>query len=451
MRSKNIEVFLVLAKRARSLEKSKRLYERAIEFVTGGVHSGFRYQEPYPRYFARAKGPYLWDVDGNKYVDCLVSMGACILGHADPIVLQHVKKQLGAGLVVGLETELSIDAAELLSSIVPSAEIVKFSNTGTEAVMHAIQIARGCSGKNKIAKLEGGYNGWYDYALVSTHPTLEDAGPESAPISVPGSAGLAKDAATETIMIPFNNIDDSSRIIREHKDELAAVILEPVMFNVGCVTPKNDYLKAVRQLTEELGIILIFDEVISGFRLAPGGAQEYYGVTPDISTFGKAIANGFPLAAVTGKKEYMNVTDPKTGRVSFSGTYNANQISLAASYATLSRLKTGRVQKQLHQASKWLVKAFDDIAQDVGIEAKLVALAGKFQVYFMHEQPVDYRTAIKTDGQKYSAYQRAVVESGVLMHQSPTMHHGISAAHTKEDLKTIIGAIETGLKKAKDA
>jgi glutamate-1-semialdehyde 2,1-aminomutase len=229
-------------------------------------------------------------------------MGACILGHADPTVLQDVKKELGAGLVVGLETELSIDAAKLPSRIVTSVEIVKFSNTCTEAVMRAIQIARGYSSKNKIAKFEGGYNRWYDYAQVSTHHRLEDAGPASTPVSMLGSAGSAKDAATETIVIPFNNIDHSSRIIREHKDELAAVILEPVMFNVGCVTPKNDYLKAIRELTEELGMILIFDEVISGFRLAPGGAQEYYGVTPDISTFRKAIANGFPLAAVVGKK-----------------------------------------------------------------------------------------------------------------------------------------------------
>lgn len=237
---------------------------------------------------------------------------------------------------------------------------------------------------------------------------------------------------------------------REHKEELAAVILEPVMFNVGCITPKNDYLKAVRELTAELGIILIFDEVISGFRLAPGGAQEYYGVIPDISTFGKAIANGFPLAAVVGKKEFMNVTDPKTGNVTFAGTYNANQISLAASYATLKQLKTGRVQKQLHQGSEWLAKEFDDIAHEMGVEARLLALGGKFQVYFMHDEPVDYRTAIKTDPRKYSAYQRAVVDSGVLMHQSSTMHHGISAAHKKKDLKTILTAMKNGLRKAKE-
>jgi glutamate-1-semialdehyde 2,1-aminomutase len=378
-------------------------------------------------------------------------MGACILGHADSRVLQAVKKQIDAGLTVGLETELSIEAAKLLNEMVPSAEIVKFSNTGTEAVMHAIQIARGYSGKNKIAKLEGGYNGWYDYALISTHPKLEDAGPANNPVAVVGSAGLSTDAVQETVVLPFNDFDSTSRIIREHKDQLAAVILEPVMFNIGCVEPRGDYLKAVRELTQELGIILIFDEVISGFRMAPGGAQEYYGVTPDMSTFGKAIANGFPLSAVVGKREFMNVTDPKTGKVSFAGTYNANQLGLAASHATLSQLKTGRIQKQLHKASQWLIKEFENAAVEVGIEARLQSIAGKFQVYFTSKEPVDYRTAITTDSKKYGAYHREVVESSVLMHPGPTIHHGISAAHTKKDLQTIMAAIRKGLNKAKEA
>jgi glutamate-1-semialdehyde 2,1-aminomutase len=432
------------------LTKSKRLYDSAIEIVTGGVHSGFRYQEPYPRYFARARGPYLWDVDGNKYVDCLVNMGACILGHSDPKVTQAVKKQLDAGLTVGLETEMSIKAARLIHEMVPSAEVVKFANTGTEAVMHAIQIARGYSGKNKIAKLEGGYNGWYDYMLVSTHPSLEEAGPASGPIPRLGSAGLSRDAATETIILPFNNVSDSLRIIREHKDELAAVILEPVMYNVGCVPPKDDYLKAIREITQELGLILIFDEVISGFRLAPGGAQEYYRVTPDLSTFGKAIANGFPLAAVVGKHEFMDVTDPKTGRVSFAGTYNGNQISLAASFASLTQLKSGRVQKKLQSATEWMKKEFIRVTDEVGIEARLMALAGKFQVYFMKEEPVNYRTAVKTDSSKYAAYYKVAIESGVFIHQSATMHHGISYAHSQKQLQTIVDAMRKGLQRARE-
>jgi len=437
--------------KSRQLVKSKKLYESALDVVTGGVHSGFRFQDPYPRYFARAEGPYLWDVDGNRYVDCLVNMGACILGHGDPKVVHAVKTQLDTGLTVGLETEMSIKSAKIMHDIIPSAEVVKFANTGTEAVMHAIHIARGYSGKEKIAKLEGGYNGWYDYMLVSTHPRLEEAGPANNPISVPGSAGLAKEVSTQTILLPFNNVSDSLRIIREHKNELAAVILEPVMYNIGCVPPREDYLKAIREISQELGIILIFDEVISGFRLAPGGAQEYFGVIPDLSTFGKAIANGFPLAAVTGKHEFMDTTDPKSGKVSFAGTYNGNQISLAASYATLNQLRTGQVQKKLQSATVWMKKEFSNLVEEIGIEAKLMALAGKFQVYFMNEEPTDYRTAIRTNASKYAAYYKAAVESGILIHQTATMHHGLSKAHEKEQLQTIMNAIRQGLVSAKNA
>ena len=172
-----------------------KLYTIALEVTTGGVHSGVRYQEPHPRYFSKGKGPYVWDVDGNKYVDCIVNMGACVLGHANPKVMQAVRKQLNTGLTVGLETELSIKAAQLLKSMVPCADVVKFSNTGTEAVMHAVQIARGYTGKNRIAKLEGGYNGWYDYVLLSTHPKLDEIGPASDPIPVPASGGLTKNSS----------------------------------------------------------------------------------------------------------------------------------------------------------------------------------------------------------------------------------------------------------------
>jgi glutamate-1-semialdehyde 2,1-aminomutase len=259
---------------------------------------------------------------------------------------------------------------------------------------------------------------------------------------------LARDATRETIVIPFNDIENSARIIREHKNELAALIMEPVMFNAGCVTPRDDYLKAVRELTQELGIVLIFDEVITGFHLAPGGAQEYYGVTPDITTFGKAIANGFPLAAVVGKREFMNVTDPKSGTVTFSGTYNANQMSIAACSATLKQLKTGRVQKHLHESAKWLMREFDTAAADLKIDAILRAIGGKFQVYFTRHEPKDYRTAVSVDREKYRVFQREVVDSGVIMHPSITMHHAITYAHSRSDLRSIIEAMEKGLKKA---
>ncbi len=439
---------MLMARKLNS-KASRKIYERAAKYVTGGVHSSFRFQEPYPRYFARAKGPYVWDVDGNRFIDCIVNMGACILGHSNPKVLRSVRSQLNSGLTSGLETELGYKTAKLLSAMVPSAEVVKFSSTGTEAVMHAIQIARGYSGRNKIAKIEGGYSGWYDYALVSTHPRMEAAGPAQNPTAVPGSAGLAEDVPSQSVIIPFNDVENTTRIIREHKDELAAVIIEPVMFNIGCVEPKQGYLQAVRELTEELGIILIFDEVLSGFRLAPGGAQEYYGVTPDISTFGKAIANGFPFSAVVGRQEVMAVTDPQAGKVSYAGTYNANQIGLAASYATLSELKSGRIQRRLNEKSRWLVKEFDAAASSIGVEAICRSIAGMFQVYFTKIEPVDYRTASRTDPRKYRLFHREMIKSGVLMHSSASAHHGIAAAHSEKDLRQIMKGMESAIMKAR--
>ncbi|MGA3405144.1 MAG: aspartate aminotransferase family protein [Candidatus Bathyarchaeia archaeon] len=432
----------------RKLTKSEKLYRRAEQIITGGVHSNYRYSTPHPRYYVRAKGPYVWDVDGNKYIDCICNMGACILGHAHPKVMDAVKRQLTSGLTNGLETELSVEVARLLNEMVPSAEVIKFSNTGTEAVMHAIQIARAYTRKDRIAKLEGGYDGWYDYVLMSTHPRLEEAGSANQPNTVPGTSGLAE-SARGTVILPFNNIKDTVRIIRENKDDLAAVVMEPVMFNVGCVTPDPQYLKAVREVTEDLGIILVFDEVITGFRMAPGGAQEYYGVIPDMSTFAKAIANGFPLAAVVGKREIMQTTDPKTGNVMFYGTYNAHQAALAAAYATLRELKTGRVQKHLHEASKWLVKEVEELSADLGVKAIMQSIAGKFQVYFTSNAPVDYRSAMLTDQKKYGAYHVAALECDVLMHSSPTGHQGLTSAHSKDTLLLISRAIERGLESAK--
>ncbi|NIM44894.1 MAG: aminotransferase class III-fold pyridoxal phosphate-dependent enzyme [Nitrososphaeria archaeon] len=430
-------------------DKSREIFNSAKSFITGGVHSGFRYRTPHPIYFSRGKGSKVWDIDGNEYIDCLLNMGACILGHNFEKVNEAVKKQLNRGLTVGLETDLSIEVAKRLSKMIPSAEIVKISNTGTEAVMHAIQIARGYTKRNKIIKLEGGYNGWYDYVLVSSHPRLEDAGPKESPNTVPDSGGLAREVVKNTLVIPFNDIDAAERIISKNSDEVAALVMEPIMFNVGCVCPKQGYLKAIRDLTEDHEIVLVFDEVISGFRMAPGGAQQYYNVTPDITTLGKAIANGFPLSAVVGREEFMDVTDPESGSVAFAGTYNANQISMAASKATLEELSDGRVQRRLHQLSERLKQEFEAEAEALGLQARLQGTAGKFQVYFTNQDVIDYRSAVACDKKKYLTFQGKVFESGVLMWPSYMLHHGLSAAHTDQDMNFILYNLVAGLKEVK--
>ena len=438
----------------RELTHSKELYESARRVITGGVHSGVRFQEPHPIYFKRAKGSRVWDIDENEYIDCIVNMGACVLGHGDPKVLEAVTAQLSTGLTAGLESELSVRAAERISQIVPSAEIVKFSNTGTEAVMHAIQIARGFTGKNRIIKIEGGYDGWYDFTLVSVHPKSEESGPADAPVAVSGSRGISTSAAKETIVIPYNNLDAAETIVKRFTKEAAGLVVEPVAFNMGCVLPKEGYLKGLREITERHDVLLIFDEVITGFRLAPGGAQSYYKVTPDISVFGKAIANGFPVSAVVGKKEVMEITDPKKGKVPFMGTYNASQTSLAACDASVRQLADGEVQSHLHRASETLVKGFNEIAGAVGVAARMQGIGGKFQVYFTNHEATDYRTAASSDEKKYAVFQKAMMNRGIYFYHGtsfPThlFHHGVSYAHSDEDLKAVLNAIEESLKEVK--
>jgi glutamate-1-semialdehyde 2,1-aminomutase len=281
-------------------EQSKVLFDTAKKLTPGGIHSNVRWIEPHPMYFSRAEGCRIWDVDGNEYLDCVVNFGALILGHKDPDIIQAVKEQLDTGLTAGLESELSIETAKKATRIIPCAEMVRFSNSGTEAVMHAIQIARGYTGKERVLKAEGNYHGWYDYIFCSNRYSFQNW---QLPKAFPSSQGLCADMADKTLVVPWNDIDKMKEVIEQYKEEIAAVIIEPVAHNIGCALPKEGYLEGVRELTEKNNILLIFDEVITGFRAAPGGAQEYFGVTPDLATFGKALANGFPISLVAGKKK----------------------------------------------------------------------------------------------------------------------------------------------------
>lgn len=423
-------------------QRSREICLKARAFITGGVHSGFRYREPHPIYFQKAEGSKVFDADGKEYIDCLVNMGACILGHKHPKVVDAVRQELETGLTVGLESELSVEVAELLREMIPSAEAVKFSNTGTEAVMHAIQIARGYTGKGIIVKVEGCYNGWYDDVAVNYHP------PATATRShypIPESAGLAPGLKDRVRIVPYNDIQALERLVRRECG-IAALIIEPVMFNSGCVLPKPGYLKAIREVTIENEIVLIFDEVLTGFRLAPGGAQQYYNVKPDLSVFAKAIANGLPISAVVGVEDVMKVTEPKTGKVAYSGTYNANQLSLAAAKATLNELKDGKIQEKIHKAGKFIEDIFSRLAEEMDVAAQMPSIGGKFQPLFTKEDIVDYRSAATSDPNMYKVFYEQMLSEGILFGPFNLGHHGISAAHSPEDLNKIAKAFEKGLR-----
>jgi glutamate-1-semialdehyde 2,1-aminomutase len=438
----------MMSTRARRTDRSKSFYQEIDSIVPGGTHSNIRFFDPHPLWFARGKGSRLWDVNGNEYIDCVINMSGLILGHGDERVTKAVNEQLETGLTCGVETELNIRAAEKINEMVPCAESVKFSNSGTEAVMKAMMIARGYTGRQKIVKLEGGYNGWHDSAAISHKPNLRKAGPRSRPRGVPENLGLLKTATRSTIVMPFNDLESAEKIIKKNRRELAAVIIEPIMFNVGCACPEQGYLKGLKEITNDNDVLLIFDEIISGFRVAPGGAQEYYGITPDMATFAKAIANGFPMSAVAGRRDVMRVTEPG-GKVGWAGVYNSSQVCVAASLATLEVLKNGEIQRKLNDQSADLEKKFDGLAEELGISARLQALGGQFQVYFTDEEVRDYRSAAKADYERFKVFQAEMLREGVYALPITLFHHGLVAAHSQEDLVRILAAMRRGLQRVK--
>ncbi|MEM2364793.1 MAG: aspartate aminotransferase family protein [Candidatus Bathyarchaeia archaeon] len=433
-----------------NLSKSRELFEKIEKIVPGGIHSNIRYLSNLQQniFFSRGSGSRLWDVDGNEYIDCVVNMGALILGHGHPKVSEAVKLQVDTGLVGSLETELSVKVAEELTRMIPCAEALKFSNTGTEAVMKAIFLARAYTGKGKIIKMEGSYHGHYDSVLFSYHPDLKSAGPESNPNPVSESKGLMRGAQENIVIVPYNNAEAAEKAIKKYRGEIAAIVVEPVMFNSGCILPKDGYLNALRDICDENDILLIFDEVITGFRSAPGGAQEYYGVKPDLAIFGKAIANGYPLSAIAGRGDIIELSKPGKG-VFYAGTFNGHLISLAAASAVLELTKDGGIQKGLHEKSGELSKRAEEIAAELKMDAKLYGFAGQFQIYFTREDVWDYRSAARSDKEAYGRFQRAMLERGVFLLPSYLFHHGVTAAHTKEDIELILKAMEESMREVK--
>jgi glutamate-1-semialdehyde 2,1-aminomutase len=375
-------------------------------------------------------------------------MAALILGHGDERVTQAVKDQIDRGLTCGVETELNIRVAKRLNDMIPCAESVKFSNTGTEAVMKAIMIARGYSGRQAIIKIEGGYNGWEDTVAVSFNPDLKRAGPKKAPRAVLENKGILRKAASSTIVMPYNDLEAAGRLVKKNRKNLAAVLIEPVAFNMGCVRPQKDYLKGLREITKRHDILLIFDEIISGFRVAPGGAQEYYGVTPDLATFAKAIANGYPMSAVAGRADVMDVTRPRK-EVGWAGVYNGSQVSMAASLATLEAIRNGEIQKKLNDECVELEKRFAQMAKEEGVTARLQGLGGQFQVYFTDEPVIDYRSACKVDQGKFGVFREHMLGEGIFMLPGRFFHHGLTAAHSEHDLDQIVSAMRGGLQQVR--
>lgn len=416
-------------------DKSKKLYNEAVKYLPGGVNSPVRAYKPYPFFAEKAKGSKIYDVDGNEYIDYCLGYGPIVFGHANNKIIEESIKQLQLGTDYGVPSEKEVLLAKEVIDRVPCAEMVRFTNSGTEATMSAIRLARGITGKNKIIKFEGAYHGAHDAVLVKSG---------SGAAGKPDSPGVPEDATKNTILVPFNDEETLTRVISENKDEIACIIAEPVMGNIGCVPPKEGYLKFLREITENNGIILIIDEVITGFRLTKGGAQEYYDITPDLATFGKIVGGGFPIGAIAGKKEYMEQFTP-SGNIYQAGTFSGNPMSITGGITAFKILDDG-FYKDLHKKGEYLRSNIKEILDNLNINFQVNGVESMTQIYFTDKEVYDYETAQQADTKRFLKYFHNLLENGVFIAPSQFECTFISNQHTKEDLDKTIEAVEISLK-----
>jgi glutamate-1-semialdehyde 2,1-aminomutase len=421
--------------------KSRALYERAKKVLPAGVSYGLRYFEPYPFYTAKAKGSKLFDVDGNEYIDFWLGHTALILGHSPPVVIEAVKKQLERGTHYGTAHELEIKLAEQVAKMVPGAEMIRFTNSGTEANMYAARLARAYTGRSKIAKFEGGWHGGYDALHVSV----------KHPFNIPESAGLTRGALQDTVVLPFNDLDGVKAKLKG--EEVAAIFIEPVLGSGGAVPAEKEFLRGVREFCDEKGILLIFDEVITGFRLAPGGAQQYYGVKSDITVFGKILGGGFPVGAFCGRKEIMERLDTtvyKRPHYSFhGGTFTANPITMTAGLATLKILKDGQLINQLNNLGDKIREQIKEIFESASVDVQVTGAGSLFSVHFTKREVKDAYAAFMADREKLVDYHLTLIENGVFF--LPTHAGALSTAHNKDDIEKLFSETEKYAKKCKTA
>ncbi|RMF90990.1 MAG: glutamate-1-semialdehyde-2,1-aminomutase [Methanobacteriota archaeon] len=419
------------------MDRSQRLFEDSRKVLVGGVNSPVRAMKPYPFFVERAEGCRLYDADGRSYIDYCLGYGPLILGHANPAVVDAVAAQLEKGTLYGAPTELEIDFARKIAKHVPSAEMVRFVNTGTEATMGAIRLARGVTGKNRFVKFEGAFHGAHDYVLVK-------AGSGATTQGVPNSAGIPADTTKNTILAPFNDEEAIERIVEE-EDDLACIILEPIIGNIGCVMPKPGYLRFLRKITKEHEVLLIFDEVITGFRLGLGGAQGYYGVKPDITTLGKILGGGLPIGCIASTRDVMEHMAP-VGEVYQAGTFNGNPLSMTAGLAAIGELERPGVYEALEKTGGYMRKGLRDISEDLGIDTRVYGVASMYQMYFTGEEVTDYQSALRADKELFLRYQQELLKKGVFLPPSQYECNFISTAHREEDIERTLVEMESALR-----
>jgi len=431
----------VIPTATRTFATSQRLLERARQSLAGGVSSPFRASFPVPLYFEEGHGSRLRDVDDNEYIDYVLAWGPMILGYGHPALVEAMRRQADRPHSLGEQHELEIEVAEKIQRMVPCAERVAFTSSGSEAVQLALRLARAFTGRNLILKFEGHYHGWMDSTLISYHPAREQTGPLENPSVVPGSKGQAVNATENVIVAPWNNPEILEAILARHGAEVAAVIMEPVLCNSGCLLPADGYLERARELSTRNGALLIFDEVITGFRMGLAGAQGFYGITPDLATFGKAVGGGLPLSVVAGRREVME--QMFGGGVAFGGTFNGNPVSLAAANATLAELSRdgGALLAGANQRGRRLMDGIRDAGRRRGVEVNVTGFGTAMALHFTPRSGLrDYRETLDDDRAMLQRVLRRALEEG--LHLVPDGRLYVSAVHTEEDIAETLAAFE---------
>jgi glutamate-1-semialdehyde 2,1-aminomutase len=424
------------------IEKSKSITERATKVIPGGVNSATRrLSQPYA--WEWAEGAYIRDVDGNTYLDYHAAFGPIVLGHNDPAVNAAVAKALTGPDMVGVGiTEQEIMLAEKVVQHVPSAELALAFSSGSEATYMAVRLARGVTGREKLIKFQGTFHGWHDYLLMNIASPADKIGKKD-----PGSAGQLADAIDNTIIVPFNDLAATEQAILEHPGQIAAIFMEAIPHNIGCVLPRQDFVEGLRRLCDQHGIVLVFDEVITGFRHGLGGYQSVLGVKPDISTFAKAIANGYPCAIIAGKRELMTqFSTAPGGKVFVGGTYNGHPVGSAAALATIAALEDGSIYERTFRLGDRMRAGLAEIAGRLGIEMVSAGFGSVFTPYFMSGRIERYEDLLVNDTARDLAFRQGMCERGIFMLPMPIKRNHISAAHTDADIDRTLETAEIVMK-----
>ncbi|HSB57379.1 MAG TPA: glutamate-1-semialdehyde 2,1-aminomutase [Nitrosopumilaceae archaeon] len=425
------------------MSNSKSLFLRAKKVIPSGINSPVRFYDPYPFFVKKSQGSTIWDVEGKKYLDFCNGYGALLLGHRRKEILSAVLSQLTKGTLYCAPTELEVELSELIRENYPSMEKVRLVNTGGEATMTAIRLARGSTKKKKIVKFEGCYHGSHDYVLVK-------AGSGAAHNGISVSEGGLEEVSKNTLVVQYNNSQELDSVLEKQKD-VAGVIVEPVLANMGLVLPQKNFLSDIRKITRDHDVPLIFDEVVTGFRMAPGGAQQYFSIKPDIVTLGKALGNGFVISAIGGRKEIMDHLTPQ-GKVYQASTYAGNPVSAAAAIASIKTINKykNKLYPKLDILCAILARAIRDLAHDMNIPHQVNSIGSMFQIFFTNTPVTDYKSAKRANVIKFKKLFKSLLQNGVFIAPSQFETVFFSAANTLDDLHKTIEAYDRSLKAVKN-